>query len=160
MNVVCGHSCELRDPRPYIITITIIVLRLQQHVEVIDAAWPNTSHRVPITIVRMNIMIDQVLLEVVRPEAPVLLQIESQVCSDDLAPTVAHVARSVELSHACIDNWHSSLPRFPSVDQLSISAPLREAIVADWPYALQLEHLGLMRFAVEAKEVTHSQLKV
>lgn len=77
MNVVIWDTSELWDPKADEVTVFIIVLRLHQHVKVIDATWANTCHCIPIACVRVDIVINQVLLKVISSVAPVLLQVQS-----------------------------------------------------------------------------------
>ena len=120
----------------------------------------HTSHSVPVPIIRVHIVVDQILFKVVCSISPVLLQVESQVRSDDLTTTIAHEACRIELSHEGIDDWHACASSFPPMNQFCVFSPVREAIIADWTNALELKHLCLMSLTVEAEEVTPAQFKV
>lgn len=92
-------------------------------------------------------------------EAPVLLEIKSQVGRHNLAATIAHEARSTQLSHECIDNRHASLARLPSSDQIGV-APPRKSVVTFRADSLLPKDSSLVGLTVEAEELAPAQFKV
>ena len=160
MNIAGGHFSQLRDPNTDEIAFFVVGFRLKKCVEMVNTAGTHASHCIPVTIVGVHIMINQILFEVMRSIAPVLLQIKSKVSCDDLATSITHEARGVELSHEGIDYWHSSLSRLPLAEQLRIAAPIRKAIGANRSDALLIEYLILVGFTVVSEKVTPAQFEI
>lgn len=104
-------------------------------------------------------MVDEHLLEVVRTNAPVLLQVQRQVRRHDLATAVTHVARSIELAHTRIHDWHTRVACLPPENQVSIRAPALDPVLTRLADARQPKNLALVRLAVKVKEVADPQLK-
>lgn len=68
-------------------------------------------------------MVDEKLLEVVGSISPILLQVLRKIARDDHAATVSHVTRGFQLSHKCINEWHTGLTFPPPLDRLLVSLP-------------------------------------
>ena len=71
------------------------LLGLFDWVEVPDSSESYSSAWVPTSIVRVDIVIEEHLFEVMCPESPVLLEVNDEVGGNYLATTIAHESSSV-----------------------------------------------------------------
>ena len=94
---------QLRKPLFDEHTLRITLLALLDDMKVPCSCQPYASRGVPTCIVRMNIMVYQLLLKVIGPEAPVLFEVKGKVRSDNLASAIAHVTSRVKFPHECIN---------------------------------------------------------
>lgn len=101
-----------------------MIVRLLNLVEVQDFARAKASSCIPATRVRVHVVVEQGLLEVVLPVSPVLLQIQAQVARSHLPGSVADVACLSQVSHDRVDDRHASHAVLPTPDYVLISAPL------------------------------------
>ena len=61
-------------------------------------------------------MVKEHLLKVMSSDAPILLEVKGKVGGDDLATTVAHESRGIELAHEGVHNGHTCLAPLPLSD--------------------------------------------
>ena len=123
MYVVLLNISQFRHPYLDKITFVIVLFRLPYSVTVIYASWAYTSCRIPVSIVRVHIVIYKHLFEVMGTDTPVLLEIESKVSSHDHSSPIADESCSFQLSHEGVHDGHASHPILPATDQILILVP-------------------------------------
>lgn len=106
MDVFHWDPLEFRDPHLDVLAILVKVSGLLRRVEDkhSSSAYPRGSG--PAAIVRLYIMVNKLLFEVVGSVKPMLLQVHRKVAGDYHAPSVGHESCGIHVPHQSINQWH------------------------------------------------------
>ena len=123
VDLVGRHVLELGQPVAHVRAVGVVVLRLLDDVEAVDAASGQPRRRDPVAPVRADVVVEQERLEVLGALAPVELQVEGEVGGDVLPPALRHEAGRLELAHVCVDERHAELAILPALEHPRVGAP-------------------------------------
>ena len=114
---------QLWYPHLDVLSVRVEFSRLKHRVELENTASANARTTSPATVVRLDIVIDELLFEVVGTIAPILLQIHAEVAGSDHTATIWHESCLVHLSHQCVDEWHPCHSILPTLYNVEVSLP-------------------------------------
>eukprot|EP00191_Tetraselmis_sp_GSL018_P021402 CAMPEP_0177593542 /NCGR_PEP_ID=MMETSP0419_2-20121207/9214_1 /TAXON_ID=582737 /ORGANISM="Tetraselmis sp., Strain GSL018" /LENGTH=373 /DNA_ID=CAMNT_0019084613 /DNA_START=342 /DNA_END=1464 /DNA_ORIENTATION=+ len=115
---------EFRQPGAQVIAARVVLLRLLHYVEAIKPPACEAGGRYPVAPVQCGIIVDERVLEVVRPAPPVHAVLHDEEARHVLSPTVRHVASGGDLPHVGIHERVSRPPLLPPLKELGPGVPL------------------------------------
>lgn len=131
VDVVIGNVLQFRAPCADILALRIEFLRLCQGVEHKYPTRADAGGASPSSIVRLDVVIEEILLKVVRSEPPVLLQVHREVARDDHTASIRHEASLIQVTNESIDKRHACRASLPSIDRLRSRLPIVIGPVVD-----------------------------
>lgn len=155
MQVRRGHFIELWTPHINVLALSVKFLRLAKCVEVENLAGTETTGGIPTAIVGRDIVIHEHFFEVVRAKPPVHAQVQREIGSHNLPPSIRHVACAIHVTHQCVNQRHAGHALLPLVDDLHVRLPVVVVPVVD---AVPVERLAALVDEPEFVEVAPEQL--
>lgn len=155
VDIILGDFRKFRAPFSDVLTLGIEFSRLQSGIEDENTAGPDSTGTTPASIVGLDIVINQLLLEVVSSPAPVLFQVHGQVACDNHSSSIRHEACLIHLPHQCVNQGHASSAIPPSLDRIFVDFPCVVFSVVD---AVSAEYFVAIVHAPVSLEVTPKDL--
>mmetsp|Transcript_21990 Transcript_21990/g.65951 ORF Transcript_21990/g.65951 Transcript_21990/m.65951 type:complete len:523 (+) Transcript_21990:44-1612(+) len=152
------HARELRQPEAHVLAVRVVVARLLEDVEAVDAAAREARGRMPVAPVGLGRVVHEVLLEVLGAEAPVEAQVVHEVGRRVLAAPVRHEARRRQFAHVRVDEGRARPARLPGRERRGVDAPLGP--LAGPEHAVAVEERLAVAPRVEGEEVAPRELEL
>lgn len=102
----------------------IVIFALLDNIESIESSSRHAGTSTPISIVGMDVMIQQNRFKILGTVSPIFLQLQGQETTDILASTVRHEASSCQFPHIGVYQREAGATFDPSLEILFVVLPI------------------------------------